>query len=595
MTVALDQTWDLDSIFAGGSDSAALAEQLAAVQSDNEQLLRDIAETTATAEANAWTAIFDRIQDVSARLREAAAFCNCLVSQNVRDDKAKLLVGRTSQLAATLSAAYIALDAKLLDMPEDSWLSLLDHPGVLAIRFNLEERRTRARERLDPARETLIADLNVDGYHAWGRLYRTVVARMTLPFEESGKTVALSMGQAANKLQDSDRAVRTAVFAKWEEAWADSAELCASTLNHIAGYRLAVYKHRGWHSALREPVQYNRMTERTLAVMWDVIEQNKAPFVAYLKRKARLFGIPALSWHDVAAPLATGSATYTYEQAADFIAEQFAKFSPAMAEFAQKAIRNRWVEAQDRADKETGGFCTSFPVSDQTRIFMTFSGTFGNVSTLAHELGHAYHQSVMRGLPVMAKGYAMNVAETASTMAERIVSDAAVQHASDPGERLALLEDKVQQSAVMFMNIHARFLFETRFYERRSAGLVGANELSALMVQAQRDAFHDALGEYHPHFWASKQHFYGTGVPFYNFPYTFGYLFSNGIYARAVEEGPQFADRYVDLLRDTGRMTVEELAAKHLNADLTQPDFWERATMLAVTDANEFLRLTETM
>ncbi len=418
---------------------------------------------------------------------------------------------------------------------------------------------------------------------------------MTLPFEENGETVSLSMGQAANKLLDADRAVRAAVFQKWEEAWTDSAELCASALNHIAGYRLAVYAHRNWTSVLREPVEYNRMTEQTLAVMWDVIERRKAPFVAYLKRKARLTGAGVLSWHDTTAPLASGTSTYSYEQAAAFITEQFGRFSPAMAEFAHRAIHNRWVEAQDRAGKETGGFCTSFPVSDQTRIFMTFSGSFGNVSTLAHELGHAYHQSVMRGLPVMAKSYAMNVAETASTMAERIVADAAVHSVSDPGERLALLEDKVQQAAAMFMNIHARFLFETRFYERRRQGLVGAEELCDMMVQAQKDAFHNALDEYHPHFWASKQHFYGTGVPFYNFPYTFGYLFSNGIYARAVEEGPSFSDKYVALLRDTGRMTVEELAAKHLGVDLTQPEFWERATMIAVADANEFLRLTEAL
>ena len=595
MTVVLDQTWNLDSIFAGGSDSEALTEHLDAVASDIEQLRRDVEETAVTAGTDAWTVILDRIQDISARLHEASAFCGCLVSQNVKDDKAKLLVGRTSQLGAALSAAYIALDAKLLQMPEDRWLSLLDNPGAQSIRFNLEERRTRAKDRLDPARETLIADLNVDGYHAWGRMYRTVVARMTLSHEDGGKIVPLSMGQAANKLLDPDRAVRTAVFKKWEEAWTDSAELCASALNHIAGYRLAVYKHRNWNSVLREPVQYNRMTERTLEVMWDVIERHKAPFVAYLKRKANLFGIEKLSWHDVAAPLVSGSSTYSYEEAADFITEQFGRFSPAMAQFAQKAILNRWVEAQDRTGKETGGFCTSFPVSDQTRIFMTFSGTFGNVSTLAHELGHAYHQSVMRGLPVMAKGYAMNVAETASTMAERIVTDAAVRHAGDPGERLALLEDKVQQAATMFMNIHARFLFETRFYDRRRQGLVGTEELCDMMVQAQKDAFHDALGEYHPHFWASKQHFYGTGVPFYNFPYTFGYLFSNGIYARAVEEGPKFADRYVELLRDTGRMTVEDLATKHLDADLTRAEFWEIATMLAVEDANEFLRLTETV
>ncbi|MCY0894477.1 MAG: M3 family oligoendopeptidase [Acidibacillus sp.] len=595
MTEYLNQTWDLESIFAGGSHSVALMKHLELTQSEIDQLQADIIATDAHADALAWSSLLYRIQDVSAKLREAGAFCGCLVSQNVRDEQAKLLSGRTTQLSASLTSAYLALDAKLLEMNEDTWNTLLNEKSIEELRFNLKERRMRASDRLDQARETLIADLSVDGYHAWSRLYRTVVSRMTLPFSVNGTTVALSMGQAANKLMDPDRAVRSATFKKWEDIWTESEDLCASALNHIAGYKLALYKHRGWDSVLHEPLQYNRMTERTLQVMWDVIEQHHVPFVDYLHRKAKLFGVEKLSWHDVAAPLGEGSKTYTYEQAAEFIVEQFGKFSTDMADFAQKALRNRWVEAQDRAGKDTGGYCTSFPVSEQSRIFMTFSGTFGNVSTLAHELGHAYHQSVMRGIPIMAKGYAMNVAETASTMAERIVTDAAVKHATDPHERLALLEDKVQQAATMFMNIRSRFLFETRFYEQRRKGLVGASELSEIMEQAQRDAFHHSLGEYHPHFWASKQHFYGTGVPFYNFPYTFGYLFSNGIYALAQEEGPQFADKYVALLRDTGRMTVEDLARKHLGVDLTKADFWEHATRVAITDATEFMQLTEHM
>jgi oligoendopeptidase F len=113
------------------------------------------------------------------------------------------------------------------------------------------------------------------------------------------------------------------------------------------------------------------------------------------------------------------------------------------------------------------------------------------------------------------------------------------------------------------------------------------------MTEAQKDAYCDALSEYHPHFWASKLHFYKTGVPFYNFPYTFGFLFSAGIYAIALQEGAAFEERYIALLQDTGRMTVEQLAEKHLGADLTQPAFWEHAIALSVEDVRQFLELTE--
>jgi pepF/M3 family oligoendopeptidase len=395
-----------------------------------------------------------------------------------------------------------------------------------------------------------------------------------------------------NRLSDGDRAVRETAMAEWEREWSDLGELTADSLNRLAGFRLKLYERRGWANVLKEPLQMNRMTEATLHAMWAAVEEGKPQLVRYLKRKAELLGIEKLDWHDVEAPIGSAAKTVPYDAAADFIVERFRQFSPEMADFALMAFRDGWIEAEDRAGKRPGGFCTSLPKSEQTRIFMTYSGTASNVSTLAHELGHAYHQHVMNDLPPLAQDYAMNVAETASTFAEMLVSDAAVKMTEDGEEKLALLEDKIQRAVAFFMNIHARFLFETRFYAKRCDGLVTAEELSELMEAAQREAFSDQLGAVHSSFWASKLHFYLTDVPFYNFPYTFGFLFSSGIYARALKEGPSFADRYVALLRDTGRMTVEELARKHLGVDLEQPDFWREAVALTSEDVEQFLSMT---
>ncbi|MNM99129.1 Oligoendopeptidase F, plasmid [compost metagenome] len=335
------------------------------------------------------------------------------------------------------------------------------------------------------------------------------------------------------------------------------------------------------------------MSQETLDTMWAVISQNKPVFVKYLERKAKLLGVERLSWADVEAPLGNMDTKIEYNDAAEEIVKEFRTFSPKLADFTVDAFNKNWIEAEDRKGKRPGGFCTSLIESKQTRIFMTYSGTASNVSTLAHELGHAYHQHVMDDLPPFNQNYAMNVAETASTFAEMILSDAQVKNAASKEEKITLLEDKIQRSVAFFMNIHARFLFETRFYEKRKEGLLNAEEISTLMVEAQKEAYDGALASYHPHFWASKLHFYITDVPFYNFPYTFGYLFSTGIFARAQREGDAFADKYDALLRDTGRMTVEDLAKKHLNVDLTQPDFWQEAVSLAVADVEQFLEMTE--
>ncbi|MBY6278208.1 M3 family oligoendopeptidase [Symbiobacterium thermophilum] len=592
----LNQTWDLDVFFPGGSSSPEFKrflDELAEDVADFGRRLQAAGAPGTAAALDGWMPLLGTFQDLTQRIRQAGAFVSCLTAQDMADEGAKLLQGRVAQIRAALGNATTLLDHHLSAMPEEVFAALESRPECAAIAYPLRERRTRAAMRMDPQRESLAGDLAVDGYHAWGQLYGELVARVQIPWEEGGRTVHLSAGQAANKLLDPDRSVRVRLWERWEKAWADQADLIGAALNHLAGFRIQLYEHRGWDSILAEPLENNRMKAETLEVMWDVIDRNKGIFVEYLKRKARLLGLDKLAWHDVDAPLGGTDTKMTYDEAADFVVEHFGRFSPDMARFARKAFAERWIEAEDRPGKRPGGFCTSFPLSRQSRIFMTFGGNLDNVSTLAHELGHAYHQSVMNDLPQLAQGYAMNVAETASTFAELLVSDAALKAAGSDEERLALLASKAERAVAFFMNIHARFLFETRFYAEREKGLVPVARLNELMVQAQKEAYRDALSEYHPHFWASKLHFYSTGQPFYNFPYTFGFLFSSGVYARALEEGPAFAQRYVDLLRDTGRMRVEDLAAKHLGVDLTKPDFWQAAVDVSVADVRQFLALTE--
>ncbi|WP_425454003.1 M3 family oligoendopeptidase [Paenibacillus flagellatus] len=596
MTQRYSLVWDLDVFFPGGSASP----QFAAFLEETEREIGSFRDAVASAAerdgapgADTLAALIERMQSIVLKLREADSFAGCLASENQADKKAVQLNGRIASLGAAFSSVLTRFDELLKRVPDSDWSALLQSEPFRPVAFPIDERRQLAKEKLAPELESLIGDLAVDGYHGWGEAYNTVVGKFKLEFEENGSVTALSAGQAANKLHSPDRNVRTRLFAEWEKAWGEQADYAADALNRLAGFRIQTYKHRGWDSILKEPLDVNRMSEKTLSVMWDVIERNKPIFVDYLNRKAKLLGLDTLSWHDVEAPVGEAGNDIPFDAAADMIVEQFRRFSPKMADFAEMAFAERWIEAEDRPGKRPGGFCTSFPIKGQTRIFMTYANTASNVSTLAHELGHAYHQHVMNDMPALAQEYAMNVAETASTFAEMIVSDAAVKQASTDAERLALLEDKIQRSVAFFMNIHARFLFETEFYELRCGGLVGVEQLNELMTSAQRRAFQDALSEYHPHFWASKLHFYITSVPFYNFPYTFGYLFSSGLYAVAQKEGAGFEDRYVALLRDTGSMTVERLAEKHLGVDLTQPDFWQSAVDLAVADVKQFLAMTE--
>ncbi len=593
--MSLFQVWDLEVFFPGGSSSPEFGEYLVGLDSDLRTIVsqvKGLSEGQGMANAQ-WKTLLDAIQDVSSRLQEASAFVGCLLAQDVNDNGAKQLIGQVSQLEALWKTLFTHVDDQLARLSPADLENLLSDPAIASIAFALRERSQLAKDKLPPQIESVVNDLSVDGYHAWGELYNQVSGQIKVPVNIDGESKELSVGQAANRLADSDRAVRSHVFTQYEAAWSQAADTCASALNHLAGYRISLYQNRGWDSILKEPLEMNRISADILDAMWDAVSQAKPQLVKYLQRKAQLLGLKQLSWFDVDAPVGQAATKMTYGQAAEFILDQFSRFSPKMADFAQMAFAQRWIEAEDRPGKRAGGFCTTFSESKQSRIFMTFDGAPSTVATLAHELGHGYHSWVMRDLPHLIQDYPMNLAETASTFAEAIVADAAIKQAQTQEEKIALLEDKVSRSVAFFMNIHARFIFERNFYQERAKGLISAQDLNDLMLSAQKEAYLDSLDVYHPYFWASKLHFYLTDVPFYNFPYTFGYLFSYAVYAKALEEGPQFADRYVALLQDTGRMTANDLARKHLGVELADQDFWAATVNLVTKDISDFLALTE--
>ena len=593
--------WDLESIFPGGSSSTQLKEKLENIREQLDELSSLIIKWDTEKDSPAFKELEDILlvqEKLTKGLSQVFTFIEAVQSADVSDKQAGKIFGQVVESSSAFSTLQTMLTKKMVAMPDNAWNELVELPAFKEIEFSLNETRLQGKELLSETEEALINALSIDGFQGWSDHYDSLVATIEIPFEDSeGYIHLLSAGQAYNKMNtDPDAGVREQLFEKWEETWGSMAPLFSDTLNHLAGFRLADYKAHGVKDFLKRPLEYNRMKQETLDTMWKAVSDHKQPFVDYLNRKAQLLGKDKLSWQDTEAPVIMGDSkakVYPYDEGADFIVENFRKFSGKMADFAQHAFDHSWIEAEDRGGKRPGGYCSELPESKESRIFMTYAESPSEVSTLAHELGHAFHSHVMTDLPTLNQQYAMNVAETASTFAEMIIADATVKEAASKEEKITLLDTKMQNALAMFLNIHARFLFESNFYAERQNGIVTDERLGELMEEAQKEAYQDSLSNYHPHFWASKLHFFIADVPFYNFPYTFGYLFSLGIYARSLEEGAGFEDKYIALLRDTAAMSTEDLAMKHLNVDLTKPDFWEAGIAIMRNDVDTFMELTE--
>jgi oligoendopeptidase F len=581
--VKYNENWELETFFEGGSLSDSFNQFVFLVNEEvrvfNEQLEKQ----------GSIKELVLLYQDLNERLDEASSFVRCLVAQDVLDKGADLWHSKIEASKAAFSNASNRFDYRLAQLSDQDFLDLLKDNDLKEITFPLAERRLREKQKLNLELEALINDLSIDGYHSWSHLYNTILGQEIIPIEMNGKLEELSWGQAYNLLSSSNRTIRKTVFDSSNKVWDKNQSLYGQVINHIAGFRLKVYQHRQW-DVLKEPLEINRMDQKTLEVMWQVIDDNKSIFIDYMQIKARLNGLDKLSWYDQDAPLAIQETEdlISYDEAADFIIEQFSRYSPKMASFAKKALTEGWVEAENRGGKRPGGFCTGFPIKKESRIFMTYSGTNESLITLAHELGHAFHNHVIYELPSMAQCFPMNLAETASTFAEMVVSEAALEKETNELRRLAFLNVKLQRSLMFLFNIHCRFIFETKFYEECKHGPLSCDRICYLMEEAQKQSYHGALQEYNPYFWASKMHFSLTEIPFYNFPYTFGYLFSTAIYNKAKTQS-SFEDTYIALLADTGRMKTEDLAQKHIGVDLTKREFWQQTIDILKQDAHLFL------
>ena len=530
------------------------------------------------------------------KLREQAAtllgnlgvYANCLLSVDSRDEDALSLQGRLLDYQKRLGDAAEPL-SQFCDLASEADISaFLADPEVAPAEFIVRHSRERSHETLSLNEESLINGLSQDGIHAWGRLYTQLSGTLTCDVLVGNEAETMGIAQAAGLMQKPDDNLRRSAWVAVNEAWSEHEESCAAALNAIAGWRLELCRKRSAEQNvhfLDAPVHMNRISRATLDALFEAADTYRSMAQRAARLQARCYNKTALGPWDNRAPApilnpdAAGS--ISFDRAIEIIAGAYGQVDPSLGQFVHMMVDNGWVEGTVGPNKRPGAYCTNFRKSRSPRVYMTYTGGSSDVITLAHELGHAYPSWVMRDLPDSQLSYGMSLAETASTFGETLVRDAMLASADSLQTRLDVIWEDMTALIAFVLNIPTRYEFERRFYEAREARPLQPSELKGLMSEAWTHWYGDAISEPDPMFWASKLHFFISGLSFYNFPYLFGYLFSLSVYASRERFGDEFFARYQALLRDTGRKSAEALAREHLDADLTDPDFW-RGTLAAL-------------
>ena len=577
--------WDLSSFFSSPTSPEFVAFR-AALGRDTDALAVELAALPALGTApDAWLDPLLRLEQVGARLGHVETYLICIASADANDPDAAREIASLDAVATGLDKAFVALRAALATADDAAVDRLLAAPALAGADHFLQRVRQDTRYMMTAELEGLAADLMPTAMSAWGRLYSQLSGSLTFQLARPGKPVETHpVAMTRTFLEDADPATRRAALDGANQAWASVATSTAAAINAIVGTRLALYQRRGVPHYL-EPACFGAgITRTTLDAMMTAVRGRQEVARRYLRAKQRRLGLPTLGFCDLMAALPSPPGAVDerlgWDTACGQIDAAFAAAYPAMATFTQHALAGRWVDYTARAGKRPGGFCTDSMLTGESRIFLTFHGAMGDAQTMSHELGHAYHNWVMRDLRPWARRYPMTLAETASTFAEDIVLGARLgSDALTPAARLALLDARLDGAAAFLLNIPMRFDFECALYDARAKGELSVAELGAMMEAAQRRNYGDVLDatQLDPWFWASKLHFFITEISFYNFPYTFGYLFSRALSVRFAEEGAGFLPRYEALLRDTGAAPAEDVAARHLGVDLGNPGFWEAA------------------
>ncbi|PWH17421.1 MAG: oligoendopeptidase F [Anaerolineae bacterium] len=473
------------------------------------------------------------------------------------------------QVLATQFQARLGKLAPVLDA------ALETNPTAKAHAFNLKEAAEQSKYLMSEAEESLAAELSLSGASAWSKLQGTVTSQMTVEFELDGQAQKLPMPALINLRSHPDPDVRRRAYEAENKAWDTVRETLAACLNGVKGTVITLNKRRGREDALHSAIEAARIDRPTLEAMLGAMHDSFPMFRRYFAAKARHLGKDKLAWWDLFAPLGKTDTKYTWDQARAFILENFAKFSPELADFARHAFDNHWIDAEQREGKRGGAFCMGVPAVKESRILSNFDGSLDQVSTLAHELGHAFHNycAYQAGKTMMQQDTPMTLAETASIMCETIVMQAVLKQVSDPQEELAILETMLNGDSQVIVDIYSRYLFEKEVFERREKSELSPQELCEIMERAQKETYGE-LEAYQPYMWTWKPHYYSAGLSFYNFPYAFGLLFGTGLYAIYQQRSEAFVADYKNLLASTGEATAADLASR-FGIDIRSRRFWE--------------------
>lgn len=529
--------------------------------------------------------VIKKLEEINTTIFRLFTYIELNQAINTTDEKTTYysnnLSAKLSDYAKTFTIIDKFLGSITCDITQDEYLKQYE--------FFFKNKKEALKHVLPEDIEEVIAKMKLSSSNAWEFMFNFLTSKASVEFRGEEKTLS----EIRNLAYSEDAQTRKEAFYSELKLYDSIKDSIAFSLNNIKQEVNTTSKMRGFESALAESLENSRLKRETLDALWSSIDDYLPHFRKYFKHKAKLLGYEGgLKFYDLFASIGESNRTFTVEEAQEFLLKHFATFSDDMVQMVKGAFDNNYVDYFPRKGKVGGAFCSNLPYIKQSRVMMNFDGSLSSVLTLAHELGHAYHGLHVENHLPLNWDYPMPVAETASIFNENLIMSAALNEASEE-EKITLMESQISDCAQITVDIYSRFLFEKEVFDRKLDHFMMSEELEEIMRNAQEKTYGDGLDPetYHPFMWACKPHYYSASFSFYNYPYSFGGLFSRGLYAIYKENPEGFVEKYQELLHATTINTCEDVA-KVMNIDLTKKDFWLKSLESIKEEIDEFIELT---
>ena len=585
----MNMKWDLSDLYSG-FDSDEFIKDIAVLENKMKEYSDELEGSSVTDPENDLVKFIQLRTEIGLILSKLSEFSELSFSVDTSNNTASSYIEKFEEKRRefeVVDVGFVKLITKIDNVEQVS-----SSEKLRPYTFHIRELMEKADHLLPAEIEKVVADMQATGSAAWSKLHSVETSTLTASVNVNGKEEDLPFSVIRSMAYSKDGALRKKAYEAELKACSQITNTCASCLNGIKGEAITVSDLRGYDSLIDMTLKQSRMKKETLDVMMKAIEEYLPAFRSYYRKKSKMLGHGGgLPFYDLFAPINESRMDFTYEEAKDFIVSNFRKFSQELSEFAENAFEKRWIDARPAKGKVGGAFCANIRSIGQSRILANFNGSFNDVRTIAHELGHAYHGFCLRNVPFLNSHYPMPLAETASIFCETIINHAALERA-DRDQAISILEADISSAGQVIVDIFSRFLFENEVVERRKTGSLSVEELNSIMIDSQKKAYGDGLDQefYHKYMWVVKPHYYFPLRHFYNFPYSFGLLFAKGIFAIYNEKGESFVDEYRTLLENTGKMSVEDVAGS-IGIDLLDSDFWKGSLDVVAKDIEKFLNI----